>query len=167
MINIPDVYPDDEVDQTSYCILLRVEEMDASWKREIYRELNNWRRNDLCPINVTDEVSLQTVCRRVDKLEDMGLLEKTPVYSERTNQYMDMYQVTEAGEEAIERITHSIVRNLLKEYVEHSIDGKDLILEDGLFDKLERNTYSPISGPDDLRKQATQNIENPAGIRVS
>ncbi|MCJ7429020.1 MAG: hypothetical protein MUP66_01375 [Candidatus Nanohaloarchaeota archaeon QJJ-5] len=153
MINVPDLYPDEApVDETGYCILLIIKEtQDHLWKRSMARELNEWRDTDRCPLNVMENISVQTICRRIDTLVENGYLEEEPVYSEDLGRYVDTYVVTEDGEQALETINRSIVNTLYVELFEHSLADEPIILKEGVLEKLGTYTTCDIgTTTDDL-----------------
>jgi DNA-binding PadR family transcriptional regulator len=145
-MNVPDLYPEDqEVDQTSYCILLRlVEADDPLWKRELTRRLNDWRKGGLCPLNIDDPVNVQTVSRKVDALEEDGFIETVVTYPEDLGRYVEAFTVTEDGRAALEAVSDRIVEELLARYADRCARSETLSLAAGLPERLAENATMDI-----------------------
>ncbi|MDY6770403.1 MAG: hypothetical protein SV186_00430 [Candidatus Nanohaloarchaea archaeon] len=146
MLNVPDIYPEEgPVDQTSYCILLRLRETDRPlWKRELTRKLNEWRSSGRCPLNIEDEVNVQTISRRVDDLVDRGLVDVTPVYPERLERYVQGFELTDEAEQTLEEVSDRIIHNLAVTYIDHAFRSEELVLMEGMIDRLAANTTVPV-----------------------
>ncbi len=142
MINIPDIYPEEGgVNQTSYCILLKLkEDGEPLWKREVTRRINEWRRGDLCPLNIRKEVNAQTISRKLDLLEEKGLVESYPVRPDKIERYVEGYRITEKGLDRLEEISEIIIENLAVKIVEKKLRSDKLVLEEGVIDKISSNS---------------------------
>lgn len=172
MINIPDLYPDDApVDQTAYCLLLIIDRADKKlWKRKLSREINDWRSSGRCPLNITDTVSLQTVCRRMNKLEKQGYVETTPVFTEDVDGYVEAYTLTEDGQTVLDDIHETVFSALAVEYVSRGMNSKDLVLQEGVMEKLAAYMTDELQAdsPEQLQDVLAQHIGTvETGIRVT
>lgn len=140
-MNLPDVFPEDAaVDQTSYCILLRLMESDDPlWKRELTRRLNEWRTGGLCPLNIDDEVNVQTVSRKTDDLVEEGLLEPVVVYPDGLERYVEAFRPTDDGREVLEAVSDRLLEELLALYAERCARSEPLSLAPGVVERLSEN----------------------------
>lgn len=160
MINVTDLFPDDApVDETAYCILLIIEESDKTmWKRSMARELNNWRESGRCPLNIMETVSVQTICRRIDTLEDEGFLDSNPTYSDNLGRYVEAYTVTEKGMEALSAIHDAMITTLYVELFEHSLEEESIVLKDGVLEKLHRYTGQDLGSTIDQLERSFSEV---------
>ncbi len=103
------------IDDIDYTILKCLHDADeAFWKKRIHQEIQDrWAE-----LPITDEMSLQTVGRRVDKLHDEGYLENTIVSPQNVPRDLIIgYNLTDAGQDTVtskrEILLKKIVRNEL------------------------------------------------------
>lgn len=165
MINVTDLFPAEApVDETAYCIVLICDNTEERlWKRSMARELNEWRDTGKCPLNITDNVSVQTVCRRIDELVEKGYLHIEPVYSDDLGRYIDSYVVTENGEALLASIHSTIVNKLYVELFDHSLSDTELILKKGTLEKLATYTRYDL-GPEP--EQLADSFQNVASVEL-
>lgn len=101
------------IDNIDYAILKCLRDADASyWKKRVYQELAD--RKEFLP--VTDEVSLQTVGRRIDKLHSDGYLENTIVSPQDVPRDLIIgYQLTEDGANVLETKRETLLQEIVRE----------------------------------------------------
>lgn len=140
-MNLPEVFPEDHrIDQTSYCILLRLMESDEPlWKRELTRKLNGWRSGGLCPLNIDDEVNVQTVSRKTDMLVEEGLLEPVVIYPDGLERYVEAFRTTEQGRETLEEVSDLMLEELMARYADSCARSERLSLAPGVVERLSEN----------------------------
>lgn len=170
-MNIPDIYPEDHtVDQTSYCILLRIREGDGHlWKRELTRRLNDWRQGGLCPLNIDEPVNVQTMSRKVDALVEEGLLEGVVVYPEGLERYVESFELTEEGERVIEDVSRRMEEELLARYAERCARSKELEIDEGVIERLSDNDAVGIEADtsEKLEEELCDRLDMSTGDRLA
>lgn len=100
------------IDNINYAILKCLQDTDeALWKKRIYQELQD--RHEILPF--ADDVSLQTVGRRIDTLHDEGYLENTIVSPQDVPRDLIIgYAITERGQNTIELKRETLLQKLVR-----------------------------------------------------
>lgn len=103
------------IDTIDYSILKCLHDTDnAFWKKRIHQELAD--RQAVLPI--TDQISLQTVGRRVDDLHDEEYLENTIVSPQEVARDLIIgYTLTDAGNMAMQRKRKELLQDVVRDEV--------------------------------------------------
>lgn len=108
------------IDEVDYAILSCVGEYDAVWKKRVHDLVS-----DRCPeFPHMDAVSVQTVGRRINKLQENGLLESCILSPDELNRDLIIgYNLTEDGERAVREKRERFLKNELLYLSEQAVIG--------------------------------------------
>lgn len=123
-------FPSDieEFNETDLDILHCLYNSGSLWKLEITRKINQRRSEEGMVIDRPDSISKQAVSRRIERLHELGYLEKSIVSPEKksaqkkpSRDFIEGYRVGEKGENALEHGIKLVLRDTVNYSI--TIDG--------------------------------------------
>lgn len=140
------------IDTIDYAILKCLKDAGESfWKKRIYQELEARKKT----LPLADDISLQTVGRRVDALNEDGYLENTIVSPQDVPRDLIIgYLLTEKGENVLTRKRESLLKKVVRD--ELFSDRQDLELRTKAIAELIGDEFNLPGYTDEMAEQYTR-----------